>query len=272
MPDLIPSSYPGPPACGTSRGGQVDILMYHSIAGAPGPTSIPTATFSAQMELLAASGLPVLRMNQVAEHLTSGLGRAVAITFDDGFRDFADAAWPVLRRLGLAAMVYLPAERMGGAEDWVGAHRPPRVLMSWDHVRALAAEGVDFGSHTATHADLSRVGLTQAAEEIDLAAARIQAELGVPPAHFAPPYGRTTSAARRLIAARHATSVGTRLGIAHSTSDLHDLPRLEMLYFADEGRWREHLAGRGGPYLALRGGLRRVRQAIRSGFRVGLSW
>lgn len=250
--------------------GQVDILMYHSIAEAPGPTAIAPATFSAQMEMLAASGLPVLRMDQVAGHLASGTGRAVAITFDDGFQDFADAAWPVLRKLGLATMVYLPADRIGGVEDWVGALRPRRPLMSWDVVRALVAQGVDFGSHTATHADLSGLAPLRVAEEIDRAAARIQAELGFRPSHFAPPYGRTTPAAQCLIAARHATSVGTRLGVADGASDLHDLPRLEMHYFTNLSRWRDRLAGRGRLYLSLRGAMRRARQAARSGVGAGV--
>lgn len=243
-------------------GGAVDILMYHSIAEAPGPTSIAPSVFAAQIEALAASGLPVLRMDQVVAHLASGRGRAVALTFDDGFLDFAEAAWPVLRRHGLPAMVYLPALRMGGVEDWPGGHRPGRPLMGWDRVRALAAEGADFGSHTATHADLSRLPSESVAEELGRAAARMAEELGAPPRHFAPPYGRAPVAARRLIAARHATSVGTRLGVADAASDLHDLPRIEMLYFTDPRRWRDRLAGRGRAYLALRGALRRVRQAV----------
>ena len=245
-------------------GGNVDILMYHAIDAAPGPTSIEPAVFADQMAALAASGLPVLRMDALADHLSHGTGRAVAITFDDGFDDFATRAWPVLRRHGFPAMVYLVSDLAGGVEDWTHCQAPPRKLMDWDTIRRLAAEGADFGNHTATHPDLSRIGTESALAEIDRASDRIGRELGARPAHVAPPYGHSTPTVRAALAGRFATSVGTRLGSAGPGSDLHDLPRLEMFYFTDPGRWRAHLAGRGGPYLTAR----RLARGIRRRFGV----
>ncbi len=239
----------------------VDILMYHSISLSGGPTSIPPDVFAEQIARLAASGLPVLRMDEVAAHLAQGRGRAVAITFDDGFEDFRQNAWPVLRPHGFRPMVYLPTDRIGGTEDWAGAHVPPRPLMDWDAVRALASQGVDFGNHSARHDDLSRLG-EAAAEDIAQACARFAAELGAPPDHFAPPYGRSTRAVRRIIGQQHKTSVGTGLATADARSDPFDLPRIEMHYFRAPDRWERHLSGKGGPYLALRRTLRAARRAL----------
>ncbi len=249
-------------------GGAVDILMYHSIAEAPGPTSIAPELFEAQMAALAASGVPVLRMDDVPVHLSSGRGRAVAITFDDGFRDFATVAWPVLRRLGLSAMVYLPTDCIDDAERWVGAHDPPRPLMTWDEVRRLAADGVDFGNHTATHPDLSALDETAIADELGRADERMRRELGRRPSHFAAPYGRISDTARRVMRRDRLTSVSTRLATAGPSCDLHDLPRLEMYYYTDLNRWRAHLDGRGGPYLQLRRVLRQCSGFLRSGFKM----
>jgi peptidoglycan/xylan/chitin deacetylase (PgdA/CDA1 family) len=238
--------------------------MYHAIDDARAPTSIPPTTFAAQMRALAASRVPVIAMDGVPVHLATGHGPAVAITFDDGFQDFATVAWPVMRHHGFPAMVYLPTDHIGGGERWAGGHVPARRLMDWGIVRELAGEGVDFGNHSATHADLAALDPAAVEAELDRASARIAEELGAPPRHAAPPYGRATARVRTILAARFETSVGTALGSARTGDDLHGLPRLEMFYFASIARWEDQLAGRGGAYLALRRAARKLRQRLRS--------
>jgi peptidoglycan/xylan/chitin deacetylase (PgdA/CDA1 family) len=242
----------------------VDILMYHSIGHETGPTTITPDEFAQQIGQLAASKLPVLRMDEVPDHLATGQGRAVAITFDDGFQDFAETAWPILRTHGMRPMVYLPTDCMGGHENWAGAIQPPRPLMTWDTVRELAQEGVDFGNHSSCHADLSQLDADALARDINSAHARFARELGQPPAHFAPPYGRSNPAVRRVVAERHKTSVGTVLATAARDSDCHDLPRIEMHYYRSTERWARHLAGKGGLFIAIRRKMRTVRSILTS--------
>lgn len=244
-------------------GGQVtDILMYHSISGQGGATSISASVFAAQMRAIAEAGVPVITLDDFCEAKAGRAAlpaRSVIITFDDGFQDFADVAWPTMRELGFRPIVYLPTNYIGGREGWHGIASPPRKLMDWDSIRRLRAEGVIFGSHTESHPDLDALAPEAVEAELTRSRDRIAAELGAAPRHFAPPYGIAGAAIRARIARLYRTSVGTRLGTAHAAADLHDLPRLEMFYFTDPARWRDHLAGRGGGYLALRRMLRAVR-------------
>jgi peptidoglycan/xylan/chitin deacetylase (PgdA/CDA1 family) len=243
----------------------VDILMYHSISNRGGATSTAPSVFAAQMEALAASEVPVITLDDLlaAQEGKARLApRSVIITFDDGFQDFADNAWPVMSRHGFRPMVYLPTSYIGRAEGWRGIADPPRALMGWGTIRALAREGVDFGSHTVSHPELD--ALPEDAREAELIHSRseIEDKIDRQVRHFAPPYGIAGPATRRLIGEHYHSSVGTRLDRAGPGSDPFDLPRLEMFYFADILRWRAHLAGRGGTYLAARKGFRAIKGAV----------
>lgn len=239
--------------------------MYHSISEAAGATSIAPAVFRGQMEALVASRCPVVPLEAVADALDGGdplPSDAVAITFDDGFLDFAEQAAPVLRELGLPATVFLPAARMGQREDWAGSHRAaPRMLMSWDHVRGLAGDGIAFGGHSLSHPDLTTLDAASLEREVADCAARIEEEAGVAPTTFAPPYGASNAAVRAVIAEHYRLSVGVRLARMDAASDRYDLPRIEMYYFQDLRRWRAYLAHRAEWYLTLRQLLRRMRRA-----------
>ena len=246
-----------------SRRDSVDLLMYHSISEAPGPTSIPPSLFRQQLDTLAACGYQAVSLADFAAwHGNRGElpSRPVVITFDDGFADFAEEAYPALAKHGWSATVFLPSGKLGGREDWDGADPVPRALMSWDQVDDLTKKGIDFGSHSMSHADLTALTPDALEEELGRSRDQIGQQLGQAPVSFAPPYGRSNAAVRSAIARYYGVSVGTRLARADRSSDLYDLPRIEMHYFRDAGRWRAYLEGRGEGYFLARRVLRRVRQ------------
>ncbi len=75
----------------------------------------------------------------------------MVITFDDGFADFYTNAFPLLNRYGFSATVYLPTAYIGkSAREFKGVE-----CLTWDQVRALDRAGVEFGSHTVSHPQLS---------------------------------------------------------------------------------------------------------------------
>ena len=170
------------------------VLTYHSISEAGGPTSIPPGVFAMQMEVLAASGRRSLRLSEFIEWHAGGAvaDDGVLITFDDAFDDFAQVAVPILQRHGFSALVFVPTQRLGRPEGWLGANDPPRPLMDWPTVRALAGDGIEFGGHSRTHADLTKLSAAEREDEIAGCGEDLSAQIGKPVEGFAAPYGRAS--------------------------------------------------------------------------------
>ncbi len=132
------------------------------------------------------------------------LSGTLAITFDDGYRDNAATAAPILQRFGLPACFFI-------ATDFIGTDRIPwwdeergirSEWMTWDDVRGLRDAGFEIGAHTRNHVDLGRVHGREAEGEIQGSRERLQAELGVRVDLFSYPYGRPeqiTDANRELV-------------------------------------------------------------------------
>ncbi len=108
-------------------------------------------------------------------------------------------------------------------------------MMSWDEIRALAADPLaTIGAHTIGHYALSRLDGQRARAEMAASAERIAAMAGIRPRHFAYPYGSPETVGARDVALAHelgfATAVTTRRGVlvpAHARH-LHALPRISV--------------------------------------------
>ena len=135
---------------------RIPILLYHRILAGDATESsdglgVPVEDFGRDMRHLHARGWHCMSANEAAELTLAGRGSAktFAVTFDDGFRDFAQLAHPILRDLGFTATVFVVTGRIGGRADWGAVEGAD--LLDADEVRGLAREGVGFGSHSHTH-------------------------------------------------------------------------------------------------------------------------
>jgi peptidoglycan/xylan/chitin deacetylase (PgdA/CDA1 family) len=176
----------------------INILMYHQI-GDFAPMQGHRSTychykrFASQMAYLARFGYSVLSMDEVLSCLRGERpvpARAVALTFDDGYENFYQYAWPVLQQHKFPAMVYLIAELLGQPSAWFakdGRDTPP--LMTPERVRQLRSEGVDFGSHSASHAKLAQLEAPAIQQEVQRSKAILEDVIGEPVEHFCYPFG-----------------------------------------------------------------------------------
>ena len=164
------------------------LLIYHRVGGGtPNELDLQPDRFEEQLDLLA--GHEVLSLDDALDRLEAGDRRpSFVLTFDDGFEDVYENAWPLLRDRKIPFTIYLATAYMGDVMVWEGATatgEPGRGL-TWDQLREMVDSGLcTIGNHTHNH--VRPEVLTE--EELDLCTERIEAELGVTPKHFTYPWG-----------------------------------------------------------------------------------
>ncbi|MCS4503040.1 polysaccharide deacetylase family protein [Arhodomonas aquaeolei] len=217
----------------------VSVLMYHQVGPFAPPAShragyCHVRRFGAQMAWLRRFGYHVIGLDRLLDGLfgdTPLPPRAVVLTFDDGYENFREHAWPILRRHGFPATVFLVAERVGGRAEWLGDGQTRAALMGADTVRALHAEGVTFGSHTLSHPRLSRLEEADQRREIVDSKARLEDILGAEVRHFCYPYGDYDARSRNLVAeAGYASGLTCIRGAANTADNPLEIPRKAISY------------------------------------------
>ncbi len=234
------------------------ILTYHSIDDSGSVISLKPETFRAQIHHLVRHGIPVAPLREAPSRPGS-----VAITFDDGFRNFYQCAFPVLCEYRLPATVFVVSGYCGRANDWPSqpaAGIPKLPLMGWSELQEISRYGIDLGVHTVNHPRLTGIPEREVLAEFRSCREEIEARTGKPADTMAYPYGDSNRPVRQC--ARQAgfeVACGTSLAKLASYSDPMDLPRLDMYYFQKLFWFRSLWSLHGRGYLAVRRSLRAIR-------------
>ena len=162
------------------RAAGLRILYWHRIAESTDPLAISRRAFLRQLDVIEASGLPVIDLYDLPDAELGADAAAIALTFDAGYQDVLELAIPELERRGWPATVFVVPGAIAGDVhfDWYSAGEMP-PLIGWDDMRSVEARStIRFEPHTMTHPILPRVSREQAEHEIRESKRVVEHELG----------------------------------------------------------------------------------------------
>jgi peptidoglycan/xylan/chitin deacetylase (PgdA/CDA1 family) len=159
------------------------------------------------------------------------------VTFDDAFKSVAEAL-PILHQLHVPATVFACSEYADGGrpldvpELSLALEKNPDELatMDWSELRELIKCGVEVGSHTHTHAHLTRLSDAELHEELSGSRERLEDRLGAPCPYLAYPYGEQDARVRAAAQKAGYEAAFALPGRRHG-SDRYQVPRI--------GIWRK---------------------------------
>ncbi len=204
--------------------------MYHYLSDPPTGAnkyrrdlSVPPALFAEHLAFLQREGYQSISLYDLAAHLNHGAPlppKPVIITFDDGYRDNYDNAFPLLQQYGFQATFFVLTEV---------TYRGEPQYLTWEQMRAMQAGGMDIECHARVHEDLVDDDDARLVWQVLGCREAIESELGQRPRFTAYPSGVFDDRVAQFFASdNYWGAVTTQQGALHSSDGLFRLKRLRV--------------------------------------------
>ena len=234
----------------------IPILMYHSISDETEDwvnpyfrVTTPSALFERHIQVLSEMGYCARPLRNLDEMLKSSISsrKFVVLTFDDGFRDFYTNAWPIMKKYGFSGTVFLPVKFIDDIDNEL---IKGKKHLTWDQIRELDSQGIEFGSHTINHLQLRDCSKDIIRREIVDSKIIIEKKLGKPVFSFSYPFSLPFNDKKTMQTiigsigeAGYRYSVGTKVGTVTKVKNKGILSRLPINSMDDESFFKAKLGG-----------------------------
>lgn len=147
------------------------ILTYHGVSDRIKKNCVPIDVFKEQIYFLK-KNYNIVKLSELINFIKSGIQveeNFVSITFDDAYLNVYQNAYPLLKKLNIPATIFIPYGLINKHNTW--DYNPSSdyellKIMNKEQLLSLDTKLIDFGSHTYTHARLSRISSTDLITEI----------------------------------------------------------------------------------------------------------
>jgi len=171
----------------------VPILTYHSFDYGKGALSVAPENFERQMRYLKDKGFNVIPLDELVTGIKNRRRFAhntVVITVDDGCKNNFTYAYPILKKYGFPATIFLITNYIGTQPGF----------LNWDEVKEISKNNISFGGHTKNHVYLPSVNKEATLwDEIAGSKKAIEEHIGTPVDYFCFPLGGFTKQEEILV-------------------------------------------------------------------------
>jgi peptidoglycan/xylan/chitin deacetylase (PgdA/CDA1 family) len=225
---LRPALAPTPD--GVERTAHVPILMYHYLSEPPANAdlyrrdlSVSPALFEMHLQQILDEGYATISLYDLVAFLNQGAplpAKPVILTFDDGYRDNYENAFPLLVEYGMTATFFV-------VSDFVNDKRPE--YLTWEMARAMAAGGMSIQAHGRNHVSLRGKDIDYLVWQALGSLETIEHEIGVRPRFISYPAGEYDRQTIELFhSANYWGGITTIQGATHTSSNLFELRRVRI--------------------------------------------
>jgi peptidoglycan/xylan/chitin deacetylase (PgdA/CDA1 family) len=212
-------------------------FLYHRFNEGKYPsTNISASLFEEQLKYLINNKIPVITLGDLFR-LAPGDNepdRYVVLTIDDAFKSFYHYGFPLLKKYGLKATLFVNTETIGSGD-----------YLDWDELKQLLEYGIEIGNHTHSHAYFLNEPSGQRAEifrkDVVQAQNIFKNHLNYSCVVFAYPFGEYDSDMKNVInELGFLGAAAQNSGVVSEFSDPFALPRFPMTdQFGQIGRFIE---------------------------------
>lgn len=219
---------------------EMPIIMYHRIIendseiGVHG-TYVTKEKFRAQLQYLKDNGYQTvtfkdLKDNNYKKRFNKG-NKFIVLTFDDGYEDNYQVAFPILKEFGFKAVIFLLSDSTYNKWDTDNPQKPEKTfpLMTDEMIQEMMQYGIEFGIHTKTHPRLNQIPLHEARNEILESKKTLEERFKYKFITFAYPYGNLNEKVKAIVKESGVEfAVATDSGDIPFDSDLMQIRRIAL--------------------------------------------
>jgi peptidoglycan/xylan/chitin deacetylase (PgdA/CDA1 family)/glycosyltransferase involved in cell wall biosynthesis len=212
-------------------GREISVLFHHRVgppdARIESALTVSPPDFERQIDWLAKHGYTTIAPDEWFRWCTEGRplpAKPVLLTFDDGYADLTEYAFPVLERHGFRAGVFAVSDELGGAYSWDEYGRG-FSLVGAPALREWSGRGIEVGAHSRSHPHLDALGDAEVEDEVVGSRRVLSDALELPVRSFAYPYGAYDDRALQHVRATYDVAFTVQEGLDDLGTDLHQLRR-----------------------------------------------